>query len=428
MTRHAPKPRDVPAPNLQSSNRDDFAICVESLSKKYCSHLKRSFLYGMIDGAKDVALLNRKSDTLRKDEFWVLQNISFNVTEGECLGVIGVNGSGKTTLMKLIAGLLRPDGGTITTRGRIAPLIALGAFFTPILSGRENAHLAMMMLGLTDGAARARMDDVIAFAELERVIDDPVQNYSSGMRARLAFSIALKVDADILILDEVLSVGDTAFRNKCRGAIGTFRRQGGTILLVTHNMAQAQNFCDRLVVLDKGHIVHDGDPSVGTQIMFERSATKHLSDQDGGYTIHGTDNRIQITDASVTLAAPAKQPGATGKAVKVTINVECMEPLSGVSAVLRVNDVMREGELLFKLSSESVGQTWNLAKGCHQLSCELSPLNLAPGYYTLDFRLRNQDLQKLGAVNGLALSVDGDASNPANRFHQDISWSRHELN
>lgn len=189
-----------------------------------------------------------------------LNDISFSVKHGETLGIIGNNGSGKTTLLRLLAGVFRPTAGTVQLDGAVAPLLGLGIGFHPDLTGRENVRIDALLLGLSPKEIRERMDEIIAFAELEGFIDAPLRSYSSGMVVRLAFSVAVCVNPDILLLDEVLAVGDQAFARKCLRSIENFRRQGKTIVLVTHDGKAVTEFCDVAMWLDHGEIKMFGDP------------------------------------------------------------------------------------------------------------------------------------------------------------------------
>lgn len=189
-----------------------------------------------------------------------IQNLTVRVPKGSSIGIIGRNGSGKSTLLKLITGIYKPDKGVVRVNGRVAALIELGAGFHPDFTGRENLLLGGVMHGLSRGELEARMDDIIEFAELQDVIDDPVRTYSSGMFMRLGFSLAVHTDPDILIIDEVLAVGDAAFTSKCKERIARLRREGKTLLLVSHDLDAVERWCDEVVWLDKGVVADRGNP------------------------------------------------------------------------------------------------------------------------------------------------------------------------
>ena len=205
-----------------------------------------------------------------------LDGIDFEVRQGEFFGIVGRNGSGKSTLLKLLASIYRADAGTIRLAGRLAPFIELGVGFNPELTARENVVLNGVMMGLTPKETRAKLDSVIEFAELEEFVDLKLKNYSSGMQVRLAFSVMLEADADVLLIDEVLAVGDAAFQQKCADAFHEMKSQGKTIVLVTHEMASVEEYCHRAMLIDDGKIRHIGDPAeVGRhylQLNFERGS------------------------------------------------------------------------------------------------------------------------------------------------------------
>ncbi|MEY2569880.1 MAG: lipopolysaccharide transport system ATP-binding protein, partial [Acidimicrobiaceae bacterium] len=197
----------------------------------------------------------------RTEDFWALRDVSFDVAEGETLGLLGHNGSGKSTLLKCVAGTLRPTTGTIRTRGRLAALLELGAGFHGDLTGRENMYLNGSILGFSRADIDSIFDEVVGFAELEQFIDLQVKHYSSGMVARLGFSIAIHVDPDVLLVDEVLSVGDESFQRKCMEKIKGFQRDGRTIFLVTHAADLVRQLCSRAAVLDHGELIAVGPPN-----------------------------------------------------------------------------------------------------------------------------------------------------------------------
>lgn len=192
--------------------------------------------------------------------FYALRNINFSIQRGETVGIIGRNGSGKSTILKLIAGVMAPSEGQVHVFGRVSPLIELGAGFHPDLTGRENIFLNGSILGLSDKEIRARFPAIVDFAELWDFIDTPVKRYSSGMYMRLAFAVAAFSDPDILLVDEVLAVGDAAFKEKCLAKMDEFQAQGATIVFVSHDLPEVQRFCHRVVLLDSGQIVAEGAP------------------------------------------------------------------------------------------------------------------------------------------------------------------------
>lgn len=240
---------------------NEVLIKVDGVSKKFCRNLKKSLWYGVKDIAKEAFGLSGGYDRLRPEEFWAVNDVSFEVKRGQCLGLIGRNGAGKTTLLKMLNGLIKPDKGQIEMRGRVGALIALGAGFNPILTGRENIYVNGSILGLPKREIDNKIEEIIEFSEIRDFIDAPVQSYSSGMQVRLGFAIATTLTPDILLLDEVLAVGDTLFQAKCLQRIKDVQHSGGVILLVTHTLEHVAHYCNRAILLDKGILAMDGDAS-----------------------------------------------------------------------------------------------------------------------------------------------------------------------
>jgi lipopolysaccharide transport system ATP-binding protein len=238
-------------------------VKAENVGKIFCRNLRHSLFYGLQDGLGDlVPGIGRKYDKqgnpiLRKNEFWANQGISFELRRGECLGLIGRNGAGKTTLLKMLNGLIKPDTGRIEMRGKVGAIIALGAGFNPLLTGRENVYIAGSVRGLTKKEIDAKYDEIVDFAELHDFMDSPVQSYSSGMQVRLGFSVASIIEPDILIIDEVLAVGDAAFRNKCYNIISNLLHKTA-VIFVSHNMDQIGRICTNGLVLENGTIKRKG--------------------------------------------------------------------------------------------------------------------------------------------------------------------------
>jgi lipopolysaccharide transport system ATP-binding protein len=233
-------------------------VDIDGVSKKFCRSLKRSLWYGLQDMTREVVGAQDRHEQLRREEFWAVHDVSFQLRRGECLGLIGHNGAGKTTLLRMLNGLIKPDRGRISMKGRIAALISLGAGFNPVLTGRENIYVNGAVLGLRTAEIRAKIDQIVDFAELAEFIDMPVQNYSSGMQVRLGFSIATALNPDILILDEILAVGDAQFQAKCIGRI-TELFDKCCVLFVSHHAHVVQMICSRAIWMSKGRCVRDGD-------------------------------------------------------------------------------------------------------------------------------------------------------------------------
>ncbi len=236
--------------------KKEVLIKVEGLSKKFCKDLKTSLWYGVKDLYFNMRG-NRDERLLRDQEFWAIKDINFELRRGECLGLIGHNGAGKSTLLKILNGLIKPDAGKVTIKGRVGALIELGAGFNPILSGRENIYNNGAILGFSRKEINQKLDEIIDFAEIREFIDMPVQNYSSGMKVRLGFAIAAQMEPDVLIIDEVLAVGDVSFRAKCYERISELMKNC-CIILVSHSMPQISKICTSSIMLQKGEIKAQG--------------------------------------------------------------------------------------------------------------------------------------------------------------------------
>lgn len=220
--------------------------------------MKFNLMEKKVDDLKDYVIKFLKRE-LRYQEFWALEDISFTLHRGDRLGILGLNGAGKSTLLKIIAGVLKPTEGTVTAKGKIVPLLELGAGFDAQYTGAENIYLYGAVLGYSKEFISEKYDEIVSFSELGDFIDVPVKNYSSGMKARLGFSIATVVEPEILILDEVLSVGDAKFRKKSEKKILSMLEKGITVLFVSHSIDQVLKICDKAIILDRGKLIAQGE-------------------------------------------------------------------------------------------------------------------------------------------------------------------------
>lgn len=227
-------------------------ISFTDVSKKFCRILKKQMWYGTRDIIKNIVNIPQDSNRLKKDEFWAVKNVSFNVLRGEALGFIGHNGSGKSTILKMINGIFMPDIGEIKIAGRVGALIEVGAGFHPYLTGRENIYLNGAILGMKKKEIDEKFDEIVDFSEISQFLDMPVKNYSSGMYVRLGFSVAAHLRTDILLIDEILAVGDMDFQQKCIEKITNLKKSGTTIIFVSHNTDNLLKICDRCLFIEKG--------------------------------------------------------------------------------------------------------------------------------------------------------------------------------
>jgi ABC-2 type transport system ATP-binding protein len=247
------------------------SILVENVTKTFTLRYHRTF--------KQMSVALVKGHDI-SDDFKALDEVSFKVEQGESIGLMGLNGSGKSTLLKLINGIMKPDGGSVQTRGRIAGLIATGAGFHPQLTGRENVYLNAAILGMSEAETKRKFDDIVEFADIGRHLDAPVGNYSSGMFARLGFSVAIHVDSDIFLADEVLAVGDRPFKKKCMERMKEIRDSGRTLFYVSHAAGSVRKMCDRVIVLENGRMGFDGDVDEGIRYLKYDDASDNEPDQN----------------------------------------------------------------------------------------------------------------------------------------------------
>src|SRR5882724_5600127 len=250
-------------------------VSVRNLSKKYCKTLRRSLWYGVKDMMSELLVFrSRQTQVLRPDEFWALQDISFELRRGESLAIIGANGAGKSTLLKLIYGLIRPDAGEIHIRGNLGAMIELSAGFDQVLTGRENIYIRAALLGMSKEQVEPIIEAMIDFAGLRDFIDTPVQFYSTGMVSRLAYSIASHLSSDLLVVDEVLAVGDITFQRKCVNNMLQYLSRGGSLILVSHSHSQIHSLCKRGIVLENGRVVFEGSSIEALDRYVERQHAK----------------------------------------------------------------------------------------------------------------------------------------------------------
>lgn len=257
-------------------------VKVDNVSKRFCRDLKRSLWYGLKDIGSELLGGNEGHERLRKDEFWAVKDVSFELRRGECLGLIGHNGAGKSTLLKMLNGLVKPNKGSIITRGRIGALIELGAGFNPILSGRENIYINAAVLGFTRKEMDAKFDAIVEFAEMESFIDMPVQYYSSGMKVRLGFAVASQLEPDVLLIDEVLAVGDIGFQIKCFNRINELIDKCA-VIFVSHSMPNVGRISTRVIFMSDGRVKMDSTNSQsaieGYYSEFKSEETRVISEK-----------------------------------------------------------------------------------------------------------------------------------------------------
>jgi ABC-type polysaccharide/polyol phosphate transport system ATPase subunit len=303
------------------------AISIDHVSKKFrMHHEKNQYL-------KATLLRGRRA---RFDEFWAVNDVTFDIPQGSTFGIIGANGSGKSTLLKCLAGILSPDAGSLSVNGRLSALLELGAGFHPEMSGRENIFLNGAILGMTNKEIELRFDDIVDFAGLGAFIDTPVKNFSSGMVVRLGFAIAANVEPEILLIDEVLAVGDASFQQRCFEKIESFRQDGRTIVLVSHGLSQVEQLCNTVAWLEKGELrsIGDGYKIVGEYQGVSHNAKVRVEGQIGERWGSGEAEitKVELLDQDLN----PKEMFVTGRPLTIRINLDAHVPITDAVVGIRI--------------------------------------------------------------------------------------------
>ncbi len=354
-------------------------ITVESVSKRF--RLRAPGGQTLKSAALDMLRAHRK-----REDLWALRDISFRVRAGETLGIIGANGAGKSTLLALLAGTMQPTTGRIQVRGTISSLLELGAGFHPDLTGRENVFLAGAIMGIPQRRMRERYAAIVDFAGLEGFMDQPVKHYSSGMYIRLGFAVAVEVDPDVLLIDEVLAVGDAAFQRKCLQRMGEFRRRGKTMLIISHDLAAIQAVSHRILFLDHGRIMGDGEPSeiIGQyEAFWRRQNSQDLRREWGTKDVVIT--RVEFMDQS---GRPCERFD-WGEAVTIRIHYEARRPVENPVFGFAVCD--EQGRLVHGNNTQNEGVRLARIEGPGVVVLRLGSLDLARGGYLFSFSVHSWD-------------------------------------
>lgn len=319
-------------------------------------------------------------------EFWALRDVSIDIKAGTTVGLIGHNGSGKSTLLKVIGGIIDPTDGTVERRGRIAALLELGAGFHPDLTGRENVYLNASILGLSKEQTDAKFDDILAFSGIGDFINTQVKFYSSGMYVRLAFSVAVHTDPDLLLVDEVLAVGDEAFQRKCLDKIRSFQQEGRTIILVTHSLGQVTELCDRAVLLNKGNVVFDGDPR--DAVAEFRDILEDRRQADLATTpvkeAPATTSKVE----SVSVAAGERSPETdvhAGDDLKIRVVLNAEHELDNWVCAVQIDSAL--GQVIYGTTSKRLGTDLGVLRGTRTVEFTLKDVRFGGGKYFVNASL-----------------------------------------
>lgn len=380
--------------NQPSENQP--VVSVRHLSKKYCRSLRSSLWHGIKDIAREIFFPNRTNSNtgLRKDEFWALRDISFDLKKGESIAIIGDNGSGKSTLLKLLYGLIRPDTGQIAIKGRVEAMIELHSGLDPILTGRENIYVKASLYGMSSQEVNEIVDDIINFAEISEFIDSPVQFYSSGMLSRLGYSIAAHLNPDILLIDEVLAVGDFNFQRKCLNHLLNFISNGGSLILVSHDPHHIQFACQKAILLEKGKIIRAGTAIETLNFYLQPNNLPEVNSIAGKPVELSEEKPLRID--KITIESEPAGEIKTGDQAKLTVSYRSLKNISHSNWYFSIwtddNRICVAGSDLIPAEFE---------QGTGSISAVITSLNLTAGDYLLKIALGlDDDFQYPLAISG----------------------------
>lgn len=353
------------------------------------SHLTKEYQLGHITSLKENVLNTFRrlggKPVQKREDFKALDDVNFTINEGEVVGIIGHNGAGKSTLLKHLANISQPTKGKVIVRGNVAPLIEVGAGVNPELTGRENIFLNGAILGIPKKIIQQKLNEIIDFSELEQFIDTPVKRYSSGMTVKLGFSIATSMEADILIVDEVLAVGDLAFQRKCFDRMeDLIKRQGKTVLLVSHNIRQIQRLCHRVILLDHGRINMEGDPQTVCDSFYEQSDKKIKTNIDHAQTRTQGSGEIELVELYFLDHTGRKVESLSySQNCSIHFKIHVIQELEDVTFGFGFHTT--DFLYLTTHNSEEQLNTDRLAPGYHEITCKVNRLPLLPGIYSVRF-------------------------------------------
>lgn len=364
----------------------DVAIEVENLGKRYYINSGKSMkekISNFISYSKSVVSpLNKKDTTLLKKEFWALNNLNFSIQKGESVGIIGPNGAGKSTLLKILSKVTKPTKGFVKIKGKVGALIEVGAGFHPDFTGKENIYLNASILGMRKNEINAKLDEIIAFAGLEEFINTPVKRYSSGMYVRLGFAIAVNINPDILLVDEILSVGDFVFRKKCFENIRYFREKGNTLFLVSHNLLDIENNCKRVIYINHGIVKYDGNTSEGIA-MYLNDATNDIKIPDGISPLsrYLTSGDIELNDIQIMNQNDEKTDEITqGSDLKIILEYSTKRPI--LLPKIEIG-IASDGVTIGQTNTHSDGGP-DVIGGKGQVRCTIPNISLIQGVYHIN--------------------------------------------
>ncbi|MFT4211434.1 MAG: ABC transporter ATP-binding protein [Microbacterium sp.] len=331
-----------------------------------------------------------------REDFWALRDVSLDIYAGTTIGLIGHNGSGKSTLLKVIGGIIQPTTGTVEGRGRLAALLELGAGFHPDLTGRENVYLNASVLGLSREETEAKFDEIVTFSGIEEFIDTQVKFYSSGMYVRLAFAVAVHTDPDVLLVDEVLAVGDEAFQRKCLDKIRSFQAEGRTIVIVSHSLGQITELCDRAVLMNEGYVVYDGEPIIAVARFRDILDDRRLEEESKAAsraTVANVPPKQRTAEVvSVEVVAAGRlvgEPAMPGDDLIVTVKARSHEGLADWACAIGIDNPM--GQNVFGVATDKIGYVLPPLNGEISVEFHLEQTSFGAGKYFINASLMDVD-------------------------------------
>ncbi len=396
------------------------AIIVENISKMYHigkAQQRHDTLRDLLmDAAKNFGRTLRRSKTDDQDLLWALKDISFEVQPGEVVGIIGRNGAGKSTLLKILSRIVEPTSGRAVMNGRVGSLLEVGTGFHPELTGRENIYLSGAILGMRRVEINRKLDEIIAFAEIEKFMDTPVKRYSSGMYVRLAFAVAAHLEPEILLVDEVLAVGDASFQKKCLGKMGNVAKKGRTVLFVSHNMSAVRALCPRVIALDKGNVMMDDhSDKVIDCYLSHGTADRSFEIQRGIYDFNTRDNEYMSGNLIVKRLAICNHIGEYTNELLVGLPAQFIIDVNGLSshrdATVGLIIKNKYGEWVTSITTGMVSRYFNEHREySERASLHIGKLPLLPSQYLVDISIHQHGLGRLDYIESAAeiVVVDND--------------------
>lgn len=362
-----------------------------NVSKRYRLGMTRTSIPALISSYAKRLVRRGSGEDNGEKYLWALRDVSFSLNRGESLALVGSNGAGKTTTLKLLAQITKPTSGVIQVNGKLSALIELGAGFHPDLSGRENIFLNGAILGLKKAEIQRRFDEIVAFAELERFIDTPVKRYSSGMTVRLGFAVAASIEPDILLVDEVLAVGDSTFRLKCMNRIRELIDNGTTLVFVSHNMGLVKAVCDLAIFIEKGEAKHFGPTNEVIETYNRFLNERRMSEFQGKQTNENTTPGIvEITKVSVNgLATEKENVLSTNQPAQISVHYHAYQDVGDARVVLRI--IRSDGTFCAVMYSRIDRFDLQIDRGQGVITALIEPLQLFPGTYYVAATIKNED-------------------------------------